>query len=169
MKRVFALSLLALMLTPVTVMAEPCGWGKTTWGMSPLEVARSTGLSLVKTPEDKLRREGQHYSQKELLGHSFDVYFKFDKDEKLVSVFFYSRLTGSMGNIVAYLRLKDLLAEKYGHPALWQDSPERSVKQFKWVTICQVIDLSLIESKGSDSDTLSLSYRPNEAIRDDQF
>lgn len=160
--------ILALAL-PSFALAENCGWGRVQWGMSPDEVTKSTGLSITTTPKDKSRRDGQYYSRTELLGQSFDVYFKFDNKEKLISILLYSRQTGSMGNTSAFLRLKEFLAEKYGRPALWPESQDRAVKQYKWVTTCQVIDLSFIEPKNSDSDTLTLTYRPNDSIHDERF
>lgn len=166
---VLALAASALLLSPAAALAEQCGWGRIQWGMSPDEVARSSGLSMATTPKGKLTREGQYFSKAELLGHSFDAYFKFDEKEKLVSIVFFSRRTGGTDNVSAFLRLRDRLAEKYGRPALWPDSQERAVKQYKWVTTCQVIDLSFIETKNSDSDTLILSYRPNDSIHDGQF
>lgn len=165
---VLALAASALLL-PSSAMAEQCGWGRTQWGMTATEVARSTGMGIIATPKDKLTREGQYFSKTKIFGLFFDAYFKFDENDKLVSILFISRLTGSMGNTIAFQRLRENLAEKYGRPALWSDSPDRAIKQYKWVTTCQVIDLSFIEPTNSDSDTLSLSYRPNTAILDEQF
>lgn len=154
---------------PSIARAESCGWGRIQWGMNPDEVARSTGMSIIATPKDKMRGEGQYFSKTSLLTRPFEVYFLFDKQEKLVRILFYSYQTGAFSGVGEFQRIRDRLAEKYGRPALWPESPERRVLAYKWVTTCQVIDLIFIEPKGSDSDTLSLTYRPNESIHDEQF
>ncbi|MDP2876733.1 MAG: hypothetical protein Q8O00_11155 [Holophaga sp.] len=168
MLRVFALSLLLLILISGNAFAQNCGWGPTKWGMSVEDVQKATQLKLTKTSKASDEHTFKQYSAKlNIHAVPYKAKFVFSTDNELHRIEFeLDRDTQLAANVLRNLR-QDLV-NKYGAVA---DSEKRSSGDvtFMWVSKCSIISLALFPGAKSGNDLLYLTYEMNLGALDNEL